>query len=275
MNSLHDVESGAVAFGTEFRKLAAFLRRDVRTAWSYRGAFFADWANILLQVAIFYFVSKIVSKQNIEQYSPGHETSYIEFVAIGIAFGAFVQSSLSHVVVTIRQEQLMGTLESLLVTPTTTTTLQLGSFVYDLIYVPVRTTVYLMLMVLVFGINLQVGGLLPTMVILVRVHPFRVGTGLDQRRGDSHHAARHGRGRDCRYGIDPPFGRVFSAHGVSRMVAFDCATQPTHSLHRELSSGAARRRRMVSHLGSAGRADPARVRDHCHRRLRFSPRNQA
>jgi ABC-2 type transport system permease protein len=178
MNSLHDMESGAVAFGTEFRKLAAFLRRDVRTAWSYRGAFFADWANILVQVAIFYFVSKIVSTQNIKQYSAGHKTSYIEYVAIGIAFGAFVQSSLSHVVVTIRQEQLMGTLESLLVTPTTTTTLQLGSFVYDLIYVPIRTAVYLTLMVLVFGINLQIGGLLPTMVILVAFIPFAWGLGL-------------------------------------------------------------------------------------------------
>lgn len=178
MNNLHEMESGVVAFGTEFRKLGAFLRRDIRVAWSYRGAFFADWTNILVQVAIFYFVSKIVSTQNLEQYSPGHPTSYIEFVAIGIAFGAFVQSSLSHVVVTIRQEQLMGTLESLLVTPTTTTTLQLGSFVYDLIYVPIRTAIYLTLMVLVFGINLHVGGLLPTLVILVAFIPFAWGLGL-------------------------------------------------------------------------------------------------
>ena len=165
-------------FFTEVRKLAAFLRRDMLVSWSYRTAFFADWANLLVQIAIFYFVSKLITTQQVEQYSDTHETSYIDFVVIGIAFGAFVQASLGRVVATIRQEQLMGTLESLLVTPTTAPILQLGSFVYDLIYVPIRTTIYLVLMVLVFGVTLNASGLLPTIAILLAFIPFAWGLGL-------------------------------------------------------------------------------------------------
>jgi len=162
----------------ESRKLVAFLRRDVLVSWSYRAAFFGDWVNLLVQIAIFYFVSKLVSNQRIEQYSPGHQTTYIEFVAIGIAFGAFVSACLTRVVVTIRQEQMMGTLESLLVTPTSGAVLQLGSFIYDLIYVPIRTAIYLLLMVAIFGVHLQIGGLAPTMVILIAFIPFAWGLGL-------------------------------------------------------------------------------------------------
>jgi ABC-2 type transport system permease protein len=178
MTALPGADSSVLTLRTEIRKLAAFFRRDMLIVWSYRAAFFADWANLVVQIAIFYFVSKLVNNQQIEQYSEGRTTTYIEYVAIGIAFSSFVQASLGRVVATIRQEQLMGTLESLLVTPTSSAILQLGSFVYDLVYVPLRTTIYLVLMVLVFGIHLYVGGLLPTIAILVAFIPFAWGLGL-------------------------------------------------------------------------------------------------
>jgi ABC-2 type transport system permease protein len=166
-----------VALRSDLRKMPAFLRRDVLVSWSYRTAFFADWLNLVVQVGLFYFMSRLIDPQLIPQFG-GSSTTYMEFVGIGIAFSSFVQASLGRVVAAIRNEQLMGTLESLLVTPTAPATLQLGSVVYDLVYVPVRTAIFLGLMVAVFGIGLEPGGLLPATAILVVFIPFSWGLGV-------------------------------------------------------------------------------------------------
>ena len=55
----------------------------------------------------------------------------------------FLHVGLVRVGTAVRGEQLMGTLESVLMTPTATGTIQLGSVVFDLIYVPLRTALFL------------------------------------------------------------------------------------------------------------------------------------
>ena len=56
----------------------------------------------------------------------GSEVTYSEFAAVGIAVGVFIQFGLNRVSAAMRGEQLMGTLESVLVTPTAPATIQLG-----------------------------------------------------------------------------------------------------------------------------------------------------
>lgn len=160
----------------ELGKLSAFLRRDALVSWSYRLAFFADWANVVVQVALFYFTSRLVDQSRIPAY--GGVSSYIDFVAVGIAFSTLLQVSLTRVVTAIRNEQWGGTLESLLVTPTSPATLQMGAVVYDLVYVPIRTGVFLGLMVLVFGVDLHASGIGPAAAILLAFIPFSWGLGL-------------------------------------------------------------------------------------------------
>ena len=160
----------------DVRKIPAFLRRDVLVSWSYRTAFFTDWVNLLLQVGLFYFMSRLIDADKFAEF--GDATGYLEFVAVGIAFSSFVQAALSRVVAAIRSEQMMGTLESLLVTPTAPAVLQLGSVAYDLVYVPVRTGLFLTLMTIVFGLHIHLGGILPALVILLAFIPFAWGLGV-------------------------------------------------------------------------------------------------
>jgi ABC-2 type transport system permease protein len=165
------------ALKEELVKLPAFLRRDILTMWSYRAAFFSDWVNLLVQVLLFYFMNRLIDQSKVPTFG-GQTATYIQFVAVGIAFSSFVQVSLSRVVTAIRNEQLMGTLESLLVTPTAMPTLQLGSVIYDLIYVPVRTTIFLILMSVMMNASLHVGGLGPATVVLIAFIPFSWGMGV-------------------------------------------------------------------------------------------------
>ena len=161
----------------EARKLVAFLRRDFLTAWSYRMQFFTDAISLFLQIVMFYFVGRLVDPSKLPSYG-GTRASYMEFVAVGVALSAFMQVGLSHVASAIRKEQLTGTLESLLMTPTSTVTMQIGSVVYDLLYVPLRTAAFLAMVALGFGVHFHGSGVVPAAVLLFLFIPFVWGLGI-------------------------------------------------------------------------------------------------
>ncbi len=102
----------------------------------------------------------------------------MEFVAVGIALTGFMHVALGRVAAGIRGEQLQGTLESLLMTPTSSATIQVGTVVYDLIYIPLRTILFLVLVAVGFGLDFEPSGLLPASVVLLCFIPFVWGIGI-------------------------------------------------------------------------------------------------
>lgn len=161
----------------EARKVPAFFRRDLLVMWSYRLAFFADWLSMFGQVVLFYLVGQMVNPLTLPSYG-GERASYVEFVAVGIALASFLQVTLGRLSSAIREAQLAGTLESILVTPTAHVTWQLGTMVYDLAYVPIRTLLFLVLVSILFAVDLTASGLLPAATMLVAFIPFGWGLGM-------------------------------------------------------------------------------------------------
>lgn len=162
----------------ELAKVPAFFRRDLLILWSYRLAFFGDWLNLLIQVLVFYFVGHLIAPGALPSLPGAGKPTYIEFVSIGIALASFMQIGLSRVAMAIHQEQLQGTLEVLLLSPTAPTTVQLGSATYDLAYVPIRTAVFLTLVSVAFGVHFTLGGLFPSLVVLLAFIPVVWGLGM-------------------------------------------------------------------------------------------------
>jgi ABC-2 type transport system permease protein len=165
------------AFAREAMKLPAFARRDLMISWSYRFAFFSDAFALVIQAFLFYFVGLLVDDQKLPEYG-GEPVSYMEFVAIGIAVAAFVSVGLGRISAALRREQMMGTLESMLLTPTSPATIQFGSVVYDLIYVPLRTAAFLAAIVVGFSLDFNASGLVPALLVLLVFVPFVWGLGL-------------------------------------------------------------------------------------------------
>ena len=161
----------------EAAKLRAFLRRDLLVAWSYRMAFFSDFANLGAQVLLFFYIGKLVPSESLPTYG-GVQASYIEFVTLGIVVNVFVQVALTRISTALRQEQMIGTLEAVLLTPTAAATVQIGSAVFDLVYVPLRTASSSAFMVLFAGVDLEPSGILPALVILLTFIPFVWGLGI-------------------------------------------------------------------------------------------------
>jgi ABC-2 type transport system permease protein len=164
-------------FFEETAKLPAFARRDFLIAWSYRFAFVSDALALFLQAFLFYFVGLLVDERKLPEFG-GSRVSYMEFVVIGIALAAFLQIGLGRVSAALRREQMIGTLESILVTPTSPSTIQLGSVVYDLIYVPLRTGIFLVLVAVGFGLDFNLAGLPPATLVVLFFVPFVWGLGL-------------------------------------------------------------------------------------------------
>lgn len=161
----------------EVRKLPAFVRRDFLVAWSYRMSFFSDLVNLAGQALIFYFIGLLVDSSKLPTFQ-GTQVTYLEFASVGIALAVFIQFGLERVASAVRSEQLMGTQEAIMMTPTAPVTLQLGSVAFDLLYIPLRTSVFLLALALGFGLDYDTGGILPAAAMLLVFVPFVWGLGV-------------------------------------------------------------------------------------------------
>lgn len=140
-------------------------------------SFFSDLVNLAGQIVVFYFVGLLVDSSRLPSFN-GSSVTYLEFAAVGIALGVFVQFGLDRVSAAMRGEQLMGTLESVLMTPTAPGTIQIGSVAFDLVYIPLRTAVFLGGITLAFGLDFAAGGIAPSLLLLIAFIPFVWGLGV-------------------------------------------------------------------------------------------------
>jgi ABC-2 type transport system permease protein len=161
----------------EARKIPAFMRRDLLVLLSYRVAFASDLLFIGIQAVMFGFVAELIDPSTLPSYG-GVRASYFDFVMIGVVITTVSGLLLQRVATAIRQEQMIGTLEALLVTPTSATTVQAGSVAFDLLFIPVRMAALLLVVAITLGLGFEPSGALPSIVLLGAFVPFVWGLGL-------------------------------------------------------------------------------------------------
>ncbi len=131
-------------------KILAFLKRDFKIATSYRLNFVMQFFGILLSTSSFFLVSRLFNGQDIPQLSV-YGGDYFSFVLIGIALTDYLTISTGNFSSEIRNAQIMGTLESLLVSPTSLLTILLSSLGYKLLSTSLRMICYLSFGIIFFG----------------------------------------------------------------------------------------------------------------------------
>lgn len=141
--------------------------RDFRQTLSYKFAFLLDLASVFFSAATFYFVARLFdsgASPLLEEYGG----SYFPFVLIGIAFATYQTTGLNSFAQSLRQEQYMGTLESILVTPVRIPTFLAGSTLWDFIYASGEVLFYFILAFSAFSMQLpqaNVGAALLSLVL--------------------------------------------------------------------------------------------------------------
>jgi ABC-2 type transport system permease protein len=99
------------------RKALAILARDARISYSYTWAFWMSFAGVIGQAVTFYFLSKLIGASSTFSYN-GRSVPYYDYVAVNLAFLRFQSAALASFQRAVRGEQLTGTMEAVLVTPT-------------------------------------------------------------------------------------------------------------------------------------------------------------
>ena len=144
----------------------AFFKRDLSMALSYRLSFLMQIASIFFNVSMFYFLSQLFGSALVSQLEE-YGGDYFSFVLIGLAFSGYMGLSLSSFAQSIREGQVMGTLEIMLLSPTRLSAILLSSSLWSYMLTTVRVLVYLLLGVLVFGFSLSQANFLTALVVLV------------------------------------------------------------------------------------------------------------
>ncbi len=99
------------------KKPLAFLHKDFINESSYKFSFVTQVFGIFIIALSFFFLSKLLG-HTASPYLKSYGGDYFSFVLIGIALANYLQLSLRSFSTCIRNAQIMGTLEALLVTQT-------------------------------------------------------------------------------------------------------------------------------------------------------------
>jgi ABC-2 type transport system permease protein len=135
-------------------KLFAFVKRDFQNEISYRISFLLQVFGIFINVSVFFFLSKLFGNSQMPQLVE-YGGNYFAFVLIGIAFNYYLSVSLSSLSSSIRDGQIMGTLEALLVTQTEIPTIIIASSVYSFLFTTVRVIFFIVIGVFFYGLDLS------------------------------------------------------------------------------------------------------------------------
>jgi ABC-2 type transport system permease protein len=152
-------------FSDDLFKVAAIFVRDARLAISYPMSFWLGWISIAGQVLAFYFMSKLVGPSAAFGFG-GHETSYFDYVVVNLAFVEFQTVAIQSFQRAIRSDQMLGTLEAVLATPTSLPLIVLSSGLWAFALTVVQVAVYLGVASLL-GLNLAHTNLSTALVFLL------------------------------------------------------------------------------------------------------------
>ena len=147
-------------------KPLAFVWRDFINQSSYKFSFFIQFFGIFISILTFFFLSRLLGDVGVSYLKP-YGGNYFSFVLIGIALFSYIGVSIESISANIREGQMLGTLEALLVTQTEIPTIILSSSLYSFILASFKVAMYLLLGVFLFGIDISNANLIGAFVILI------------------------------------------------------------------------------------------------------------
>jgi ABC-2 type transport system permease protein len=146
------------------RRIWAFVVRDWRVQISYRMQFFLRVLSILIIVTTLFFISKIFPGSADPRFVQWHDP--LPAWLTGLAVLNYFMTGFSSLANAIRQEQVQGTLESVLMTPIGVPTVIVASSAWDFVQATLFSSLYLLFGWLFFDVHYR-GSFLLALLFLV------------------------------------------------------------------------------------------------------------
>lgn len=136
-------------------KVLAFLKRDFQSEVSYRVGFLFQLGGMFLSILAFRFMTQMMDPktEGLDGIPP------FQWLLLGLSFQYYFSTALYSFSGKIRNEQLLGTLEAMLVSPTPTSIVIFSSAAWDFTYGAIRVLVFLTFAVLFFDVHLYFNSL--------------------------------------------------------------------------------------------------------------------
>jgi len=159
-------------------KLKAFLKRDWELAFISPVSLLFETGQTLAYFLSFFFIGKLLGSGGVPDALAPYGGDYFRFVLVGITFSLFMTTALHSVSRTLDFERSHGTLEAILLTPTSFTSLALSKAGWDFGGVIVKSTLYLIAGALLFHVRLNTGQWLPAAIAMTLTTLIFLGLGL-------------------------------------------------------------------------------------------------
>src|SRR3984893_4610719 len=148
-----------------FRRVWAFIARDWRLTVSYRMQFFLQIFSILIVVTTLFFISKIFTGFPDPRFAQWRDP--LAAWLTGLAVLNYFMTGFSSLANAIRQEQVQGTLESVLMTPIGIPTVIVASSAWDFVQATFFSFLYLLYGWLFFNVHYRGSFLLALMFLVL------------------------------------------------------------------------------------------------------------
>jgi ABC-2 type transport system permease protein len=130
---------------------AAVIRRDFAVARSYRIPFVFDWVGPLFQLVLYWALGRLVGGAAVRHGVPVN--GYFTFVVVGLVSLRLTEAALTSHALRLRNEQVTGTLETLLAGPSPAWLIVLADSAYDLLRAVISGLMMLGMAALLFGLH--------------------------------------------------------------------------------------------------------------------------
>src|SRR3989338_10887649 len=126
------------------KRLLALIKKDFLVESSYKFAFLSNILGVFVSVLSYFFIDKLFGQKmvsHLEEFG----VNYFSYVLLSMAFFSYIGVGLGSFSSRISAEQMQGTLESVLLTPTKISTILLSLALWNLLFATVNMGIYIVL----------------------------------------------------------------------------------------------------------------------------------
>ena len=150
------------------RKISVFFWKDSINMFSYKLGSILYILNMFIPLVIFYFLSKLIDASALTNlHITKYSVEYFPFVLIGLAFSNYFIFGMNSLSTSIRSEQMMGTLEAMLSTPTSIPTIIFSSVIFDFVLTSIQIILYILAGILIFKADIHLNKIIPALILLI------------------------------------------------------------------------------------------------------------
>ena len=148
-----------------FKKALAFIKKDFLVESSYKLSFIFRIFGVLITIFTYFFIDKLFGHRivgHLQQFG----VTYFSYVLLSMAFFSYVGVGLGSFSSRIRLEQMQGTLEAILLTPTKISTILFSLALWNFLFATLDMAIYITLGIFLFKIDFSNINISSTLVIL-------------------------------------------------------------------------------------------------------------